>query len=122
MSAYLRDKLLDHVYGGPGLAQPTYVWVKLHVGDPGASGLANAATEATRKQLVCGAALGGSKANSSPMQWNNYPAAETISHASVWDASTLGNCLEYGPLNAAVAVPVGFNLVMPAGQVVLTLV
>lgn len=40
--------------------QPAAFWVKLHTGDPGSAGTANAAGNTTRKQATFGAASGGS--------------------------------------------------------------
>lgn len=38
LSAYLRDKLLDHVLKGAAFTQPTNVYISLHTSDPGTTG------------------------------------------------------------------------------------
>ena len=67
-------------------------WVKLHTGDPGASGAtAAAAGDTTRKQATMSAASGGSKAASASVgPWTNGGTTETLSHISLWSASTAG--------------------------------
>lgn len=67
-------------------------WIKLHTGDPGAAGAtAAAAGDTTRKQATMSSASAGSKsqsANTGP--WTNGGTSETLSHISVWTASTAG--------------------------------
>jgi hypothetical protein len=67
-------------------------FVKLHTGDPGASGAtAAAAGSTTRVQATMAAASGGSKAMSSmASSWTNAGTTETLSHISLWTASTAG--------------------------------
>ena len=73
-------------------------YVKLHVGDPGETGTANAAAETTRKAITFSAASAGSMASSATVTWTNVSNTETYSHWSMWDASTAGNCLWSGAL------------------------
>lgn len=70
-------------------------FVKLHVGDPGAAGTSNAAAgDTTRKAVTQSAASGGAIALSGTAPvWTNGGTSETLSHVSVWDASTAGNFL-----------------------------
>lgn len=67
-------------------------WLKLHTGDPGASGAAAAAAgDTTRKQATMAAAAGGAKAmTGSAGPWTNGGTSETLSHLSLWSASTAG--------------------------------
>lgn len=116
---YAENKMLDavfrHTTTGGGL--PTAdSWVKLHTGDPGEDCTSNAASETTRKQVTMAAASSGSTTSSTDMQWTNVAATETYSHVSVWDASTSGNALWYGPLTASKAVNAGDTFTIPAGQ------
>jgi hypothetical protein len=75
-------------------------YVKLHTADPGAAGAtAAAAGDTTRKQATMAAASGGSKAASASVgPWTNGGTSETISHISIWSASTAGT------FNASVAL------------------
>lgn len=67
-------------------------FLKLHTADPGAAGAtAAAAGDTTRKQATMAAASGGSKAASGSVgPWTNGGTSETISHISIWSASTAG--------------------------------
>lgn len=68
------------------------LFVKLHTADPGAAGAtAAAAGDTSRKQATMAAAAGGSKASSASIgPWTNGGTSETLSHISLWSASTAG--------------------------------
>lgn len=67
-------------------------FVKLHTADPGAAGAtAAAAGDTTRKQATMASASGGSKAMTSmASSWTNGGTSETLSHISLWSASSAG--------------------------------
>ena len=67
-------------------------YVKLHTGDPGSAGAtAAAAGSTTRVQATMAAASGGSKAMTSmASSWTNGGTSESLSHISLWTASTAG--------------------------------
>lgn len=120
-TTYYGNASLNHLRGGTAFAQPAGLFVKLHTGDPGASGTANAAGNTTRQQATFGtAASGGSMANTVQVQWTAVSTAETYSHASIWDAATAGNCLWTGAIASPVPVTVGATFTMAVGQVTLT--
>lgn len=68
-------------------------WVKLHTADPGAAGATAAAVgDATRKQATMGAASAGSKAMTGTAgPWTNAATTETLTHLSLWTASSAGS-------------------------------
>jgi len=78
-------------------------FVKLHTGDPGSAGTANASANTTRNALTMAAPSGGSSALSSLASWT-MTASETITHFSLWDASTAGNFVESWALTSGVPV------------------
>ena len=77
-----------------------YPWIKPHIGAPGASGTANAATETTRKQATWGAASAGQVANTAQLQWTNVAASEDWTHFSAWSAESGGTCGFTGQMTA----------------------
>lgn len=80
-------------------------FVKLHTGDPGSAGASNAAVgDATRKAVAQSAASAGAIAitGTNPV-WTNGGTSETITHVSVWDASSGGNFLYSVQLSASQA-------------------
>lgn len=115
MSDYLEDAIANALRGGgngTSFTAPAAIYAKLHTGDPGEAGTANAATETTRKAVTFGAASGGVISLSNTPSWTNVSTSETYSHVSLWDNSTGGNCLGSGALSSSVAVTAGdtFNL------------
>lgn len=71
-------------------ALAVYSWIKLHVGDPGAAGTANPATETTRKQATWRSAASGATSQSNALTWTNVAGTEDYTHFSVMTASTGG--------------------------------
>lgn len=69
------------------------LFVKLHVGDPGAAGASNAAAGSTTRVVVTLAAPSGNAVALTGTQpvWTNGGTSETLTHISVWDAITAGN-------------------------------
>jgi hypothetical protein len=84
-----------NMLSGTAFTAPTNTYAKLHTGDPGSAGTANASAETTRKLMTWSAAASGSKAITTTLpSWTSWSAgAETLSHVSVWDAPTAGNFL-----------------------------
>lgn len=80
-------------------------YIKLHTADPGSAGAtAAAAGDTSRKQATMAAASGGSKAMSSMGgSWTNGGTSETISHISIWSASTAGTFKGSAALSASQA-------------------
>lgn len=79
-----------------GTAMPTTLYVKGHIGDPGDSGLNNAAGETTRKAVTLGtpSSVAGAyeAANTSLVEWLNASTSETWTHVTLWSASSGGTC------------------------------
>lgn len=106
----LANRWLD-MLGATAFTAPTNVYVKLHTGDPGAAGTANASAETTRKQITWSAAASGSKSMNGTLSWTSWAAGtETISHISIWDNSTAGNVLWSGQLSSNKTVNNGDTL------------
>lgn len=66
-------------------------YLQLHTGDPGASGTANLSAVTSRQQVTFNAPSGGQITLSSMGGGFSMTATETITHVSLWDASTSGN-------------------------------
>jgi hypothetical protein len=98
----------------------TYPWVKLHVGDPGAAGTSNAATETTRKQATWASASAASKSTSADLTWTNVSGTEDYTHFSLWTASTAGSFGGSGTI-AANAVTAADTFTIPSGSLTLSL-
>ncbi len=83
-----------------GIATP---FIKLHIGDPGAAGTTNPSAVTTRNAVTWNAASGGSMTLLSLGTWA-MTTSETLSHLSIWDASTAGNFIDAFALTGTVAV------------------
>lgn len=107
VTAYLVDKILDHILGTTTFTLPSGAYVKLHLGAPGTSATSNPAVETTRQSATFSAASGGATSNSAQIQWTSVSATETYTHYSIWDASTGGNPLFVGYLTASAPITAG---------------
>lgn len=76
------------------------VWIKLHVGAPGAAGTSNAATETTRKEATFAAASAGTVTNDNTLTWTNVAGSEDYTHYSAWTANAAGTFLFSGTVTA----------------------
>lgn len=118
-SNYAENELLDHLLGTGAFTMPTATYIKLHTGDPGEDGTANASAETTRNDVNWAAASGGSASLSANSTWSGWTAGtETISHISIWDASTAGNCLASGALSVSRTVNNGDDFRLTTATVV----
>lgn len=103
-TANLANKILDHLRGGTAWTQPGGIYVKLHTGDPGSAGTANASAVTTRAAATFAAAASGAIALTGTNPSWSMTATETITHISVWDASTSGNFLWSAALSSSKSV------------------
>ena len=76
------------------------VYVKLHVGDPGAAATANAATETTRKEASFSAASSGTLTSDTALTWTNIAGSPDATFFSAWDNVSAGNFLFSGTVTA----------------------
>lgn len=122
MSDYLEDAFAKTLRGGgagTNFTAPAAIYVKLHTGDPGENGTANAAGNTTR-QAATFTSSGGVNTSSADVTWTNVSTSETYSHVSLWDNSSAGNCLGSGSLAQGKAVNAGDNFTIAAGDLTYT--
>lgn len=99
IGAYLGNAWMDAL-GNNTSFTVAQVYVKLHVGDPGAAGTLNPATETTRKAVSFGAASAGALASDADVSWTNIAGSQDASHFTAWDNLTAGNFLFSGTITA----------------------
>lgn len=107
----LANRWLD-ILRGTAFTAPSGIYVKLHTGDPGAAGTANASVVTTRSQATFAASSGGAIALTGTNPSWTATASETISHISVWDNSSAGNFLWSAALSVAKSVQSGDTLTL----------
>lgn len=119
LSAYLRDKLLDHFLKGSAFTQPTNIYVSLHTADPGTTGASEVAGGSYARQLAntsFAAAGSGVKSSNAIVDFASMPAA-TVTHVGIWDALTTGNFLVGGALAASKTTNSGDTFRLPSGDI-----
>lgn len=124
ISNYLEGEWLKTIRGGgngSNFTAPAATYAKLHTGDPGEAGTSNAAGETTRQAISFGAPSSGVITASGDVTWTNVSTSETISHISIWDNSTAGNCLFTGALSASKTVNSGDTFVLTGASTTITL-
>ncbi len=99
LSAYLCNAWLDALGNNTSFAV-VQVYVKLHVGAPGALGTANPATETTRKAASFGVAASGVLTSNDALTWTNIAGSQDANHFTCWDSLTAGNFLFSGNLTS----------------------
>lgn len=95
---------------------PADRFIKLHIGDPGAAGTANAAGNTTRKTISFGAAAGGAMSNDVAVTWTSVSTTEDYTHASFWDDVSAGAFLFSGTITAN-AVTAADDFTLPIGDI-----
>jgi len=98
-----------------------YVWVKFHVGNPGATGTANPAAETRRLAVDWGVAADGSMVSALDATLLAVAATETWTHYTLWNDVTAGTFGHSGQLPAGgKAVTAGDDVTVVAGSVSMT--
>lgn len=116
------NKMLDALVGRSTYTANAAFYVKLHLGDPGAAGANNAATETTRQAVTFGAAASsGAISNTAAITWTNVSTSETYTHVSFWTASSGGTFLGADDLSSSAAVTAGDTFQIAIGDLDLTL-
>lgn len=109
-STYGANAVLD------GTVMPATLYVKAHTGNPGSAGTNNAAAETTRQSFTRTAASGGATTSVANLIWTNVATAETWTYWSAWDAASGGNCWMVGSFVAGIALLIGENAQVNAGD------
>lgn len=126
LADWAETNLLDWLMGGATPTRPSGRYLALHTGAPGETGASNevstSGTGYARQAITFGAASGGSAANTNAPTFTNAGTDfGTISHLSVWDASSGGNCLWQGAATASKIIANGDSYQTAIGAVTVAL-
>jgi hypothetical protein len=121
LAAGQANAILDALCRSVAYSDPASFNVKLHIGDPGSAGTANAAGETTRKAATFSAASGGAITTSADITWTNVSTSETYSHVSFWSDVAAGTFLGSDALDTSRAVLAGDNFTIAAGDLDLSI-
>ena len=105
------NAIIDAELRGVAYAGNSTPYLQLHTGDPGASGTASVSSVTTRKALTFSAASGGAT-SAAEVTWTSWAGTspETVTHVSIWSASSAGTFIRSGLLTTAKTVTTGDTL------------
>lgn len=84
------------------------LYIQLHTGTPGPNGTDNVSATTARQALTFASAASGSKAISAAPQWDPWAVSdETLSHISLWTASSGGTFKHSVAVSTSRAVTTG---------------
>lgn len=128
-SNYLEEKIVDWSLRATAMGSaPASVYVALHTGDPGETGANNevSGNAYARVQVTAGFSAHGAAGPTSNSAEILFPTATpagwgTVSHWSIHDASSAGNCLYKGALTTSRNVQADDSFRFAAGALQITL-
>lgn len=124
-SNYAETAVLNHFFKGTTYSQPTNLYVALSTADPteDGSGLAEPSGGSYARVAFNTWTISGNQAsNNGAITFTTATGAwGTITHFAIYDASTGGNMIAYGPATPNQAIVSGNTASFPDGQLVATL-
>lgn len=118
-STYAADTINDAICNDIAFSLDQ-LWVQLHIGDPGATGIAFVAVESARQAARFAPSSGGVCSNDDLVSWAGVAATETYTFVSFWDAIAGGNFWGAGELSNALPVTAGQTATFDVGALSLT--
>lgn len=119
-SNYCEKLVLDYLLTANSVTRPTTLYVALHTADPTEAGNVGELTVGNgyARQAVSFDDAAQPYESEADVTFGPCTTADwgTITHGSVWDASTGGNCLYYGALTASRTINVTDSFTIPAGD------
>lgn len=124
-SDFLENEILDHIFNKGAYTAPTNIFIALCTAAPTDASTGSTITEATytgyARKSTAGAdwntASGGSIDNANELAFAECTAgSSTVTHFALCDASSAGNVLFHGALDASLAVSAGVTPRFQAGQ------
>lgn len=123
MSNFLENEILDHVLSTGSYTMPSQVYIGLATASFGedASGTELSGSGYARQAINFSAASGGTTSNNANV---DFPSATgnwgSVSHYSLWDASSGGNMLIHGAFTTAKTISTGDILRIASGDLDIT--
>lgn len=116
-----KNEILDQILNNAAAPAVSTPYVALHTGDPGSTG-ANEVTGGGYGRVggSFGTPSGGTCSNDATVDFTNMPSA-TLTHVSIWDASTAGNMIVGGALTTSKTTNSGDTFRMATGDLDVTL-
>lgn len=132
LSDYLEGKLIDHIFRTASFTKPTVLAVALYTAAPtdagGGTEVSTSGTGYARQSLNpldanwAAPSAGNGVTSNTPVV--NFGTASgswgTVTHFGIFDATSGGNLLVWGPLSASKTVTSGDGFQVPANQLTVT--
>lgn len=122
-SDYLEAKLLDHSLGTTAFTMPTNVYLSLHTASPTDTGGSEVTGGSYARQAITWSAASspaGTKTNNAVVTFTAMPAV-TSTHIGIYDASSAGNLLYWGPLTSSIITNSGDTVKFNASSITVTM-
>jgi hypothetical protein len=122
LTNYAEERLLRHLLGDSAFTIPAAHYLALHTADPGETGATAEVSGGSyaRKLIAFDWNSGGSRVeNNAAVTFTSMPAG-TVSHFSIWDALTSGNCLVKGALASPQTLSAGQSITAATGEIRVT--
>jgi hypothetical protein len=110
LANYTENKLLEHLFKSDFTA-PSTLYIALHTGDPGETGASNEVSGSNYARVSKARGTthftvsGNSVVNATRIEFPQPSASwGVVTHFSIWDASSSGNCIAYGSLTSSLDV------------------
>ena len=120
VSDTVENDLLDHILSTNAWTMPVAAYVSIHDGDPGETGINEIASTTRQGDTAFDVAASGHTSNTSAITYTSMPGV-TVTHVGVWDAVTSGNFIAGGIMAPNKIVGAGATLIIPAGDLDVTL-
>lgn len=120
---YAETAVVDWLLGGATPTRPSARYLALHTADPGETGATSELSGAgyARQAVTFGAASAGAASNTSSHSFTASGANwGTVTHFSIWDAATTGNCLYSGALSVSRTINDGESATVASGAITVT--
>lgn len=122
-SNYAETAVLDWLLGGATPTRPSARYLALHTADPGETGATGelSGNGYARQAVTFDPAASGATSNSSSHTFTASGGSwGTVTHFSIWDASSSGNCLYTGALTTSRTIGDGESGTVAAGDIDIT--
>jgi hypothetical protein len=123
-SNYLEGKWFDHLLRATAFTAPSAIYAQLHTGDPGEDGTSNVLSTSGAARVAVSFSAASARVAASSTQCEFGPFAgdpPAVTHVTLWDALTSGNCLAQGADGASVDGSTNGILRIAAGALTLAL-
>jgi len=124
-SDFLELKLLDHALATTAYTAPGNVYVGLHTGSPGDDDAGSneiTGNGYTRKVAAFAAAASGSASTNATITFDAATGTwGTITHISLYDATTSGNLMFHGAVTTSKQIEIGDTFQISSGNLTISL-